>query len=194
MKSTIYFIVQVEDSYNNYIELGDGTKLSTNNSIDSVEHINRVGKVIDAPKGTIVDRGDFLLFHHNICRESWGAKGKKRTSVFAMSDNTFFVPVTEIFMYMKAGSDKWNALAPFVFIKPIPAGSEVLPNGLEVKEDDYNGKKPLVGIMSYPNKELMDKGVREGDIVAFLEDSEHEYEIKGNLYYKMRNSDILAIL
>lgn len=194
MKSTIYFLVRVEDSYNNYVEIGDGIKLSTNNSIDSVEHINRVGKVIDAPKGAIVNEGDFLLFHHNICRESWGAKGKRRPSVFAMADDMFFVPVTEIFMYMRQDEDKWNALAPFVFIEPIPAEVKTLKNGLIVEEESYKGMKPLVGKVAYPNQELIDKGVKEGDTIAFQQDSEHEYELKGKLYYKMRNSDILAIL
>jgi len=194
MKSTIYFLVRVEDSYNNYVELDNGTKFSTNNSIDSVEHVNRVGKVIDAPKGVIVDKGDFLLFHHNICRQSWGAKGKKRPSVFAMDENVFFVPVTEIFMYMKEGEDKWNALAPFVFIEPIPAGTIKLSNGLEVEEDSYRGMKPLIGKVAYPNQQLIDKGVKEGDTIAFQENSEHEYELKGKTYYKMRNQDILATL
>jgi len=194
MKSTVYFIVRVEDSYNNYVELDNGLKLSTNNSIDSVEHINRVGKVIDAPHGAIVEQGDMLLFHHNICRESWGAKGKKRASVFAMADNIFFIPTTEIFMYMKRDTDKWVALAPFVFIQPIEAQNKVLANGLEVQEDDYKGMVPLEGIMAYPNQQLLDQGVKEGDRVAFQQDSEHEYQIKGETYYKMKNQDILAIL
>lgn len=194
MKATLYFLVQVEDSYNNYVELDDGTKLSTNNSIDSVEHINRVGRVIDAPKGAIVEEGDYLLFHHNICRESWGAKGKRRPSVFAMADDMFFIPVTEIFMYMKDGDKDWTALAPFVFIEPIPAETIKLSNGLEVREEDYKGMKQLVGKVAYPNQELIDKGVKKGDTIAFQQDSEHEYKLKGNLYYKMRNNDILAIL
>tara|TARA_R110002073_G_scaffold332814_1_gene519384 strand:+ start:2329 stop:2913 length:585 start_codon:yes stop_codon:yes gene_type:complete len=194
MKATIYFLVRVEDSYNNYVELDNGVKLSTNNSIDSVQHINRVGKVISAPKGTIVDEGDFILFHHNICRESWGNKSKRRSSVFAISDNEYFVPIPEIFMYMKEGTDKWKAIAPFVFIKPIPAEKIKLKNGLEVTEESYNGMKPLMGKVAYVNKELEEKGVNEGDIIAFQQDSEHEYKIKDEIFYKMKNKDILAIL
>tara|TARA_R110002074_G_scaffold189465_6_gene355283 strand:- start:16528 stop:17112 length:585 start_codon:yes stop_codon:yes gene_type:complete len=194
MKATIYFLVRVEDSYNNYVELDNGVKLSTNNSIDSVQHINRVGKVISAPKGTIVDEGDFILFHHNICRESWGNKSKRRSSVFAISDNEYFVPIPEIFMYMKEGTEKWKAIAPFVFIKPIPAEKIKLKNGLEVTEESYNGMKPLMGKVAYVNKELEEKGVNEGDIIAFQQYSEHEYKIKDEIFYKMKNKDILAIL
>jgi len=194
MKATIYFLVRVEDSYNNYVEMDNGVKLSTNNSIDSVQHINRVGKVIDAPKGAIVEEGDMLLFHHNICREAWGLKKKKRASVFSISDNEFFIPVTEIFMYMKKGEDKWRAIAPFVFVEPIPAETIQLPNGLTVEEESYKGMKPLVGRLAYSNPQLENLGAKEGDIVAFQQYSEHEYEIKGKLYYKMRNPDVLAVL
>lgn len=194
MKATIYFLVRVEDSYNNFVEMDNGEKLSINNSIDDVETINRVGKVIDAPKGAIVEEGDFLLFHHNICRQSWGLKSKKRPSVFSISPNIFFIPVTEVFMYMKKGEDKWNAVDPFVFIEPIPASSYTLPNGIEIQEESYYGMKPLVGKVAYPNEQLKSVGVKEGDIIAFQQDSEHRYDLKGNLYYKMRTQDILAIL
>lgn len=194
MKSTLYFLVRVEDSYNNYVEMGNGQKLSINTSLDSVEHINRVGKVISAPKGVKVEEGDFLLFHHNICRESWGAKGKKRKSVFCVTDNVYFVPIPEVFMYMKEGTDKWISSAPFVFIEPIPAESKKLSSGMMIQEESYKGKKPLVGRVAYPNQQLIDMGVTEGDIIAFQQDSEHEYEIRGNTYYKMRNQDILAVI
>lgn len=194
MKATLFFLVRVENSYNNYVELDNGTQFAINNSIDTVKEINRVGKVIDAPKGSIVEEGDMLLFHHNICRESWGVKGKKRKSIFSITDDTFYVPATEIFMYMKKGTDKWTAAAPFVFIEPIPAEAKQLSNGLTVEEDSYKGMKPLVGRVAYANDQLLSKGVKEGDVIAFQQDSEHEYEIKGNLYYKMKNRDILAIL
>ena len=194
MKSTIYFIVRVEDSYNNYVEFDNGIRYATNNSIESVEHINRVGKVISAPKGTLVSEGDLLLFHHNICRQSYGFKGKKKHSSFAISEDIFFVPVTEIFMHIKEGESDWTALSPFVFIEPIPAEIKTLPNGLKVKEEDYKGMKPLIGKVAYPNKQLLDKGVNKGDVIAFQQDSEHEYELKGNIYYKMRNNDILAVI
>lgn len=193
MKSTLYFLVRVNDTYNNYIELSDGTKFYTNNSIESVQHINRVGEVVAAPNGMLAKEGDLLLFHHNICRDAWGLKGKRRKSSFAIEDDLFYIPVPEIFMYMERGSDKWTALDPFVFIKPIPAEKVTLPNGLEVEEDSYEGMKPLVGTVGYGNKKLESLGVKEGDTVCFQENSEHKYEIKGELFYKMRTTDILAV-
>lgn len=194
MRSTIFFLVEVEQSYNNYIEFCDGTEFAVNNSIDDVESINRVGKIIDAPKGTSAKKGDLLLFHHNICRDCWGLKSKKRTSAFCVKGNVYYIPFTEIFMIMRQGSTEWEAIDPVVFVEPIPAETEILPNGLEIKEVSYKGMKPLVGKMAFPNKTLLDKGVKKGDTVIFQQDSEHEYKIKGGIYYKMKTQDILAII
>ena len=193
MKATLYFLVEVDNDYNNYIEMANGQKLKVNDSIDSVENVNRIGKLISAPKGTIVQPGDFILFHHNICRKSWGLKGKLRKSVFNVRGNIYYVPVTEIFMYRKPEDDDWRAIHPFTFVKPIEAKMEVLPNGLEVMEETYKNMKDLVGTMWYPNKELEEMGVKRGDTIAFEEYSQHEFEINGEIYYKMRTSDVLGV-
>jgi co-chaperonin GroES (HSP10) len=194
MKSTLYFIVEVKDSYNNYITLNNGLEVMVNNTIDSVEHINRIGKILSSPKGTVASEGDMLLFHHNICRDSWGFKGAKRRSMFLIKDNIYFVPAPEIFMMKKADSDTWEALDPYVFIKPIEAPKHTLANGLEVIQNDYNDMDESVGIVSYVNNSLREQGVKNGDLITFEEYSQHEYTIDGELYYKMQTSDILAIV
>lgn len=192
MRASIYILVEVESAYNNFIDIGEGKKLMINNSIDDVETINRVGKVIDSPSGMNCNPGDLLLFHHNICRQSW-AKGSLRESNFCVRGNVYYVPATEVMMIQKVGEEDWTALDPFVFIEPVEAGTIEYPNGLKVKEENYNGKKHLQGILAYPNKSVEDLGAKKGDMVWFQQDSEHEYKIKGKLYYKMRTSDILAI-
>jgi co-chaperonin GroES (HSP10) len=97
-------------------------------------------------------------------------------------------------MVMRQGSDKWEALDPFCFVEPIPAETYLLENGFEQEEESYKGMKPLVGRLAYPNKKLIEQGAKEGDMIAFQQDSEHEYKIKGKLYYKMRTNDILGVI
>lgn len=194
MKATFYFIIEVDNSYNNYETLSNGLEVMVNNTIDSVEHINRVGKVISAPKGVKAQEGDLILFHHNICRDSWGFRGTKRTSMFQISPNKYFVPIPEIFMIKRSDSEEWESLDPFVFVKPIPADSKTLKNGLTVVENDYNGMNESVGIVEYTNKELSKQGVEKGTTITFEEYSQHEYVVEGELLYKMKTSDILAIV
>ena len=195
MKATLYFLVEVENDYNNYVDMSNGQQLAVNNSIDSVEHLNREGTIIDAPKGAIVSKGDKVLFHHNICRNTFGLKGKRRRSNFHINANNYFIPFTEIFMVKyKNKKAKWEAVDPVVFIEPLPVVNKTLPNGLVVLEDSYKEMKDLIGKVAFPNKQLLSLGVKEGDMVSFEEYSEHEYTIEGKVYYKMKTKDILGVL
>lgn len=191
MKATLYFLVEVLRDYNNYKKLSNGLEVMVNNTVESVENVNRIGKVISCPKGTKAETGDMILFHHNICRKEIGFKGKKSLSPFQLKPNVFFVPITEVFMIKK--SNKWEAIDPYVFIKPLSSNIITLPNGMEIKEDDYKGTNESVGLISYINNFLKKKGLKEGDLISFQEDSQHEYVIDGELHYRMQTRDILAV-
>ena len=193
MKATVFFIVEVEDDYNNEVELSNGLKLAVNNTIDNVEYINRIGKLIDGPKGSNVQQGDTLLFHHNICRRAWGLKGKKRQSMFYIKSKIYYIPITEIFMVKRQGASDWEAIDPYVFVKPLQAQKKTLKNGLEIMEDSYKDMKNLMGTISYSNKTLLYSGIQEGDLITFQEDSEFEFEINGEIHYRMKTQDILAV-
>lgn len=190
MKATLYFLVEVDKAYNNYETLSNGIEIMVNNTIESVENINRVGKILSAPKGTKASAGDMVLFHHNICRELVGLKGKKRLSGFQVKPNIYFIPVTEIFMVDRG--DGWEAIDPYVFVRPMPANIITLDNGVQISEDEYKGTNESVGIIKYGNKFLKEQGIEKGNVVAFQEDSQHEYVIDGELYYRMTSNDILA--
>jgi len=192
MKAIHYFLVEVIEDYNNYEELDNGLKVLVNNTIETVENVNRTGTVVSAPKGTKAEKGDTLLFHHNICRKAYGFKGRKEISPFQIKPNLYYVPVTEIFM-MKKPEGGWQSIDPFVFIEPIKAETMLLDNGLEVLETEYKGNVESVGKIAFINSYLKGLGLKEGDTVAFEEDSEHEYEIDGKIYYKMQTKDILAL-
>ena len=191
MKATLYFLVEVINDYNNYETLSNGLEVMVNNTIESVENINRVGKVISAPKGTKAEKGDMLLFHHNICRRARGLKGVNRISGFQVKPNVFFIPVTEVFMMDKGNG--WEAVDPYIFIEPLPKTMITLPNGMEIAEDDYKGQNETIGKVAFNNDFLRGQGLSDGDVIAFEEFSQHEYEIDGKLYYKMMAKDILAI-
>jgi len=42
MKATLYFLVEVTNDYNNYDTLSNGLEVMTNNTIESVENVNRI--------------------------------------------------------------------------------------------------------------------------------------------------------
>lgn len=193
MPSINFVIVEADSAYNNETESG----IVVNTSIEDVSRINRIAKVIEAPEFTILEKGDEIIVHHNIFRLRNDMKGEVVQSNFFLEENKYFVPLTEIFMYRRKGGD-WNAIAPYCFVKPIKKekvekiGSVFLPQ-LEDKTT-HKGMIKNTGIMSYPNDSLSELGVKKGDKIIFSKNSEYEFDIEGELYYKMSTKDIIGLV
>lgn len=182
-----YIIVEVDEAYLNEIE-----GITVNNTIESVAHINREAIVVDAPSFTILKKGDRVLMHHNILRLRNGIRGKKVRSNYHLEGNKYFVPLTEVFMYQR--DSDWNAIRPFTFVKPIPKEDKKIGGFIvnATETNSHKGMKKLRGIMKYPNDDLADKGIKAGDEVVFSEWSEYEFNVNGEILYKMSSKDILA--
>jgi co-chaperonin GroES (HSP10) len=190
MSTLNYLIVELEQAYNNEVKILDNELLVVNSTIESVSHISRKAKVIESPSFVVIKEGDEVIVHHNIFRLRNDIKGNVTQSNYHLGDNKYFIPLTEVFMY-KRDSD-WISLDPYVFVKPIPSREE---EGLLVGiKKEYKGREHQKGIIGFSNKELRSQGVVEGDEVAFSKNSEYEFYIEGELYYKMRTKDILAVI
>jgi hypothetical protein len=190
MATINYLIVEIDEAYNNEVEILEGESLVVNSTIENVTYISRRAKVLEAPDFIILEKGDEVIVHHNIFRLRNDTKGHKIQSDFHLESNKYFVPLTEIFLY-KRGQD-WISLEPYVFVKPIKLRlEETLLVGIK---KDYKGMENRRGIIGFNNKDLIKQGVRVGDEVLFSKNSEYEFKIDGEVYYKMNTKDILAIL
>ena len=188
MKSINYIVVRLDEAYGNEVELDSGDKFIVNSTIESVEHINRVAEVVASPDFTIVEKGDKVVVHHNIFRLRNNTKGNEIDSNYYLGDGLYIVPLTEVFMYKRDGD--WMAIDPYCFVKPIQHTEEDLWSEVPV----YKGRLHKVGVMAYPNRELMEQGVKAGDTIRFSDYSEYEFVIGGELYYKMSTKDVLAVI
>lgn len=183
MNSINYVIVKVDNLYEN---VKDG--LIINDSIESVSNINRIGEVIIPTENTVLEKGDFVVIHHNIFRKKYTISGTQINSDFWLKDNLYFVPLTEIFMYKR--NEDWECLEPFCFVKPIIKEDEK-PVGFNITDNLYKGNYSHIGIVKYINNNLH-KTVKVGDTIIFSNDSEYEFNINGELLYKMSSKDILG--
>lgn len=183
-----YLIVEVEQEYNNETKSESGFGFIVNTTIESVNNINRLAKVVQAPEYTVLQAGDEVVIHHNILRLRNSVKGNVIKSDFYIGDNQYYVPLTEVFMYRRDG--EWYPLDPYCFVKPIRESDR---EGFSHKTG-YKGNLNHVGEIVVVNRGLEKQGVKKGDLVAFSHDSEYEFNIDGDLLYKMSTKDILAIL
>lgn len=186
MFSVNFVIVSLDTIYNN-----EKRGIIVNSEIENVEYVNRVATVIESPKGTILQKGDKVICHHNLFRQRYGFKGELIESNYHLEDNIYFIPPTEIFMY-KRGSSDWFSVEPFCFVEPINRAKKQ-GFDLSLSEDSYKGNLKQHGILQYPNKYLLSQGLKKGDLVFFSKYSEYEFEIDNKIYYKMSSKDILLV-
>ncbi len=111
-------------------------------------------------------------------------KGRERSGRSFLKDNVFFVDPEQFFLYYQ--NKKWIAHSKYCFVKPVPVKKSFI--GKTGKEE------PLVGVMKYINKELLELGVEQGDEISFTPHSEYEFIINDEKLYRMYTNNITMIL
>ena len=173
-----YLIQPHGDRYNNEIKIGDKS-LILNATIDEKDYkyVNRIGEVVAIPrmKG-LLEVGDKVIVHHNVFRKWWNVKGRLSNSGSHVKDKEFSCYQDQIFAFNKG--DGWIALEDYCFIKPIKR---------EIKgfQMDFDVNEHQKGVVRFSNPILESQGIQVGDTVLFDSNSEYEFNIDGEVLYKM---------
>jgi hypothetical protein len=183
MRSPFYFIVNPQDNkrYNNTKDIS-GVNFIVSTSEEDHKFSNRFATVIETPLGYNgpISIGDTLLVHHNAFKFYNDIKGRQRSGKSFFKDDTFFIDSEQFFMYKNA--DGWNAYDRYCFVKPIPAIESYIKKPFS--------EEPLMGIMKYPNEYLLSKGIKPGDSVCFLPDSEYEFTVDEEKLFRIYDHQI----
>ena len=183
MKAPFQFIVKPFNGkrYNNTKEIS-GTEFITSTSEEDHKFSNRYAEVIETPLGYEgkIKIGDTLLVHHNVFKFYFDMAGRQKSGKSFFKDDLFFIDQEQFFMYKQDG--EWYAHDRYCFIKPVKTEESFIYK--DVKEE------PLVGIMKYPNKYLLSKGVNSGDKVSFKPESEYEFLVDNEKLYRIYDHQI----
>lgn len=178
MKSPFYYIVQPRDD-----KRYDNTRGEIVISTSKEDHLTsmREAVVISTPIGYEgpVEPGDVIIVHHNTFKYYYDMKGRERSAWNHFKDNLFFVE--DPFAYKKQGGN-WIGIGRYVFVSPMEN------NSLGILTAD--AEKPLVGTIKYANQEVLDLGIKEGDVVTFEPESEYPFYIDGQKVYRMYTKNI----
>lgn len=185
MRSPFYFITKpVNDKrYDNTRDI-DGVELVVSTSEEDHKFSNRYAEVISTPlwyNGDIAT-GDILLVHHNVFKYYYDMKGRQRSGRSFFKDNIFLIDSEQFFAYKKG--DKWYAYDRYCMVKPHPKVESYLHKGFK--------NEPLLGIMSIENNYVKSKGVKNGDAVIFTPDSEYEFNVDGEVMYRVFDHQIVG--
>jgi len=127
-----------------------------------------------------IKEGNTIVVHHNVFRKYYDIKGKEQSGPCYFKDNLYIVEVDQVYLYKEDNS--WEAPDPYCFLKPLSKIQQDLLS-LETEEKE-------IGELIFINNELKRLGLKKGDIVSFLPDSEYEFIIDGEKLYRMRTRNI----
>lgn len=188
MRSPFHFIVEPVGGtrYDNVKSIG-GIDFITSSSKEDHKASNRHAKVLATPIGYEgeVMPGDIVIIHHNVFKYYNDIKGNERSGRAFLGEGIFLIDDDQFYLYKRDGD--WQAHSRYCFVIP------------EKKKDNYILKKLgteeyLRGTLAYPNKELIEKGLKKGDKVGFLPESEYEFQIDGVTMYRMYSKNICVEL
>ena len=181
MRAPYRFIVETDNRYNNKVDV-DGNELIVNTEITERDYqfVNRIGKVIATPIAiqTPIRVGDEIIVHHNVFRQYYDMKQRLKQSSNYIDENQFQVQLDQIFGYKQKG--QWHATPGYCFVAPIK-------NEDKWAVQDYQDLKGMVAISGDGLDAL---GIALGDVVGFVPNSEYEFNIEGQLLYRILSNNI----
>ncbi len=186
MKSTFYYLVTPFDG-KEFSSMGKhGLILGAN--IENHKNTQRFAKVVGLPANddSGIQEGDVLLVHHNTFRTYYDMKGRARKSANFVKDKLYYVEPERIYMYIRGGQE--NVFGSYSFVKPVQNDTE----GFQVAA---RAEKELVGeVALIDDRFSKEEGVVIGDAVTFTKDSEYEFRINDDKYYRVPTKNIVAVL
>ena len=176
MKSLYSFIIKPYDNkYNNTVKV-DNVDLIVNSNIESHLHVSKKAVVVETPAAfkTEIKKNDVVYVHHNIFRRYYDIKGIEKPSSTFFKDDLYFANIEQIYMYNSEPN------LDYCFVMPVKN-----KNLFETSKEELQA-----GIVKYPSKQLVNLGVKKGDLITFTPDSEFEFIINGERLYCMKSNDI----
>ena len=185
MKSPNQFIVvPANDRRYDNVKTIEGLDIILNTSEESAEFSNSEAVVLSLPIDYTgpIEEGDSILVHHNVFKFYNDMYGRRQSGKSFFKDNQFFVDDTQYYMYKK--SSEWYAVEPFCFVAPLPKTKTYIYKPFT--------NEPLMGVMEYPSEAIKKHGIKKGDIVTFMPDSEYEFKVEEKKLYRIRSKNIIA--
>ncbi len=179
MRSIHDFIVKpIDGRYNNTVKVDD-VDLIVNTKLEEFKSVSKVAEVVALPLAikTDIKVGDKVVVHHNVFRRFYDIRGNEKNSRSFINKDMYACSPEQIYMY---GEN--NTHLDYCFVKPILSDSIF----------SLTKEKPLMGVLKYGNKGLVELGVNEGDLVSFRPSSEFEFIVDGELLYCMKLINIVA--
>jgi len=190
MKSLNSFIVHVPKRYNDEIETKSGLKLYMETKFQPFENRVNEGEVVAVPAKfkTGVEVGDTLYFHHHVVLAD-GQPLPVDDDHYVVRYNAIHALDSQAIAYKSAKTGEVKPLSTWSVLEHVEQKKEVKSDVIEVVElKERQVKKAKV---AFDSEELKKAGVKKGDIVGVLKESDYAFKVDGDTFYRTRIYDLL---
>lgn len=186
MKSTFYFLVTPVDGKEFSFVGKEGLILCSN--IEDHKSTQRLAKIVGLSEYNDMGlkEGDVVVVHHNTFRTYYDMKGRARKSSNFVKDKLYYVEPERIYMYIR--DDQEKVFGEYSFVKPVKKEND----GFQLSTA---AEKELIGEVALIDDRFSSEfSVNPGDLVTFTRDSEYEFRINDERYYRVPTKNIVAVL
>ena len=193
MKALYHFVVKLEKTHHDTIELENGTVLHVDPKWKEFERRVMYGEVTSTPVKYDVDVevGDTLFFHHHVVMSD-------ALKVEVNDEQRFIVgydPVNTLschaIAYRSKKTGELHMLADWVFLQPI---EEEKQHNEFIEIVDLKPKTHLKAKVFCCPKDMITQGVKPGDIVGFKQNRDYEMKLEDEtVVFRMRSEDMMYV-
>jgi co-chaperonin GroES (HSP10) len=193
MKALYHFVVKLEKTHHDTIELENGTVLHVDPKWKEFERRVMYGEVTSTPVKYDVDVevGDTLFFHHHVVMSD-------ALKVEVNDEQRFIVgydPVNTLschaIAYRSKKTGELHMLADWVFLQPI---EEEKQHNDFIEIVDLKPKTHLKAKVFCCPKDMITQGVKPGDIVGFKQNRDYEMKLEDEtVVFRMRSEDMMYV-
>ena len=190
MQGVREYIIKIEQAFKDEIKLKSGLELKVVSKLDQPKYSNRIGEVISTPArgDNHIEKGSKVLIDPTVLFKQI-YRGQYQESMFLVDKEKGYYRVEPNMVIMYQKDNTWYCNNHNVLIEPIYTevdfNSGIYLNPIKKLKKNY-------GKIAYINKKLLEEGLKVGDEVIHVSNREFEFEFEGNIYFQMRDVDVLA--
>jgi len=195
MKALYHFVVKLEKTHHDTIEMSNGMSLYVDPKWKEFERRVMYGEVTATPVKYDVDvkPGDTLFFHHHVVMSDAlriQVDDEDRFIVGYDPDNTLGC---HAIAYRSKKTGELHMLADWVFLQPLEEEEPEEKEG-EIIMVDFKPKTHLKAKVFCCPKDMITQGVKPGDIVGFKKNRDYEMRLEdGTTVFRMRSEEMMYV-
>lgn len=188
------FVVHLENTMVDQVELSNGVSLYIDTKYDEFKHRVNEGEVAYIPYNynTEIETGDTIYFHHLVVLNG-GQKLPGHDNHYVVFYNPDTVINSQVIAYRKKGSNSVIPMSGWSILKHVDEPEKELKSSVielvKLKEDNT----PSKGAIAFDSEDIKTLELNVGDVVGFAKNMDYRFKIDGDEYYRVRTEDLLYV-